>query len=65
MHKVLVCAYKSQDFAKNQKIFARSHDRDTVTFRNYAYKGSQIDYGRTKFGKIYPTSVDKGGGGSP
>ena len=36
MHKFLVCACKSQDFAQSQKKFARSHDRETVTFRNSA-----------------------------
>ena len=36
MHKFLVCAYKSQDFAQSQKICAGSHDRETVTFRNSA-----------------------------
>ena len=34
MHKFLVFACKSQDFAQIQKKFARSHDRMTVTFRN-------------------------------
>ena len=34
LHKFLVCAYKSQDFVQSQKNFARSHDRETVTFRN-------------------------------
>ena len=34
MHKFLVFACKSQDFAQIQKKFARSHDRVTVTFRN-------------------------------
>ena len=34
MHIFLVSAYKSQDFAQSQKIFAWSHDRETVTFRN-------------------------------
>ena len=34
MHKFLVCLYKYQDFAQSQKNFARSHDRETVTFRN-------------------------------
>ena len=34
MHNLLVCAYKSQDFAQSQNKFARSHDRETVTFRN-------------------------------
>ena len=36
MHKFLVRACKSQDFAQSQKNFARSHDRVTVTFRNSA-----------------------------
>ena len=34
IHKFVVCVYKSQDFAQSQKIFARSHDRETVIFRN-------------------------------
>ena len=34
MHKYLVCACKSQDFAQSQKFFAWSHDRVTVTFNN-------------------------------
>ena len=34
MHKLWVSAYKSQDFAQGQENFARSHDRETVTFRN-------------------------------
>ena len=34
MHKFLVCLYKYQDFAQSQKNFARSHDCETVTFRN-------------------------------
>ena len=34
MHKFLVCVYNSQDFAPTQENFARSHNRDTVTFRN-------------------------------
>ena len=34
MQKNLVCAGKSKDFAQSQKKFARSHDRETVTFRN-------------------------------
>ena len=36
MHTFLVCACKYQDFARSQKYFARSHDRETVTFRNSA-----------------------------
>ena len=35
MHKFLVCAYKSQDMAQSHENFARLHDRETVTFRNY------------------------------
>ena len=34
MQFFLVCAYKSQDFAQSQKIFAQSQDRVTVTLRN-------------------------------
>ena len=34
MHKFLVHAYKSQDFAQSQNNFARAHDRETITFRN-------------------------------
>ena len=36
MHQFLVCTYKSQDFAQSLEIFARSHYRVTVTFRNSA-----------------------------
>ena len=32
--KKLVCAYNSQDFAQTQENFARSQDRETMTFRN-------------------------------
>ena len=34
MHTFLGCTYNYQDFAQTQKNFARSHDRETVTFRN-------------------------------
>ena len=34
MHNFLVCACKSQDFTQSQKNFARSYDRETVTFKN-------------------------------
>ena len=34
MHDVLVFTYKSQDFTQSQENFVRSHDRETVTFRN-------------------------------
>ena len=37
MHTFLDCTYKSQDFAQTQENFARSHDRETVIFRNSAY----------------------------
>ena len=37
MHNFLDCAYISHDFAESQNIFARSHDRETVTFRNSAF----------------------------
>ena len=36
MHEFLVCAHKSQDFAQSQTKIARSHDQETVTFRNSA-----------------------------
>ena len=39
MHKFFVCASKSPDFAQSLKIFARSHDRETVTFRNSGLTG--------------------------
>ena len=35
----LVWVYTSQDFAQTQQNFARSHDRETVTFRNSALHG--------------------------
>ena len=35
MHKFIVCACKSQDFAQSKKNFARSHNRETMTFRNF------------------------------
>ena len=35
-HKFLVCAYNSQDIEQTQENFARSHDRETVTLRNFA-----------------------------
>ena len=34
MHEFLLCECKSQDFGQRQKIVARSHDHETVTFRN-------------------------------
>ena len=35
MHKFVVCAYKSQDFAQSQKFFTLSHNREIVTFRKW------------------------------
>ena len=34
MHKFLVGAYNSQDFAQTPEKFARSHNRETMTYRN-------------------------------
>ena len=34
MNTFLGCTYNSQDIAQTQANFARSHDRDPVTFRN-------------------------------
>ena len=36
IHQFLICAYKSQDFAQSKENVGRSHDRETVTFRNSA-----------------------------
>ena len=36
MHKSLVWACKTQDFAQSQTNFAWLHDCETVTFRNSA-----------------------------
>ena len=32
--KIIIGAYNFQDFAQTQENFARSHNRETVTFRN-------------------------------
>ena len=37
MQHFLVCTYKFQDFAQSQTNFVRSHNRETVTFRNSAW----------------------------
>ena len=42
MHIFLVGAVKSQVFAQSQKKFARSHDRETVTFRNSEFQSNRI-----------------------
>ena len=42
VHTFLVCACISQDFAQSQKIFARSHDSETVTFRNSGKRITQL-----------------------
>ena len=34
IHDFFVCTFKSQDFAQIPENFARSRDRETVTFRN-------------------------------
>ena len=48
IHIFLVCACKSQDFAQSQKIFVRSHNRETVTFINfgqtYALRENLVPY---------------------
>ena len=43
MHKFSVWAYKSQAFAQSEKNFARSHDRETVTFRNSGISASGVN----------------------
>ena len=45
MDKFLVSACKFQDFAQSQKIYARSHNRVTMTFRNSGHS--------TKFGNCF------------
>ena len=37
MHKLLVCACISQDIAQDHKKNARSHDSETVTFKNSGF----------------------------
>ena len=44
MHKFLVCACKSQDFAQIQNFFARLHDCETMTFRNSAARKGDLKY---------------------
>ena len=34
MNKFLVCANNSNDFKQTQENYAKSHNRETVTFRN-------------------------------
>ena len=41
MHKFLVCSYNSQYFAQTPENFARSHNRETVTFITLGFGGSQ------------------------
>ena len=38
MHQFSVCTNKSQDFAQSEKNFVLSHNRETVTFRNYDFQ---------------------------
>ena len=54
MHNFFVCAYKSQDFAQSQNIFARSHNPKTVTFRN---SESVPQMGGRDFGLFYTLQV--------
>ena len=42
MHQLLVCAYKSKGLAQSQENCAWLHDRETVTFRNSAYRGESF-----------------------
>ena len=49
MYKFLVCSYNSQDFAQTQEIFVRSHNRETMTFRNSGRGGNRSTGG----GRIY------------
>ena len=46
MHTCLVCAYNSQDFAQTQENVARSHDRETVTFRNSEHNARHLLYSK-------------------
>ena len=44
MHQFLLRAYNSQDFAQSQENFARSHDREIVTFRNSVRRGTSLSH---------------------
>ena len=59
MHKFLVCACKSQDFAQSQKFFARSHNRTTARFRNSEGKKGEKNQSSRKKKKDTETSVPK------
>ena len=54
MHKVLVCAWESQDLAQSQQNFAWSVDCETLTFRNSVCTDifENIDLDITKILKI-------------
>ena len=43
MQKFLVSACKSKDFAESQKNCVRSHDRETVAFRNSGAKNRLLN----------------------
>ena len=49
MYFFLVGACKSQDFAQSQKNFARSQDRETMTFRNSACNSQTVKARELKF----------------
>ena len=58
MHTFLVCAFTSQDFTQSQKNFARSHDLETVTFRNSASVYiSAVQYTSVYMSAVQYTSV--------
>ena len=42
IHDFFVCAFKSQDFAQSQENCARSHDCETMTFRNSELNGMSL-----------------------
>ena len=51
MHTLLVCAYRSQDFAQNLKFFARLHDRENETSLETLVGGGSVIKG------AYPPSL--------
>ena len=46
MHKLLVCEYNSQYFVQTTEKFARSHNRETVTFINSGVRWITIANGQ-------------------
>ena len=47
MHKFLVSAYNSQNFAQTQENLARAHNHETVPFRNSVFVFVKADTKRT------------------